>query len=99
MFPPRGYSLATPIPPPPQTEPIIFRIEKSGRAGKTVTVMTGFHMHPEGREKLLRELKNRCGAGGTLRGGDMEIQGDQRRRLRDLLQQKGYRVRGDFPKE
>jgi translation initiation factor 1 len=45
-------------------------------------------------KELLRELKNLCGAGGTLKENELEIQGDQRDVLRAHLEGKGYRVKG-----
>jgi translation initiation factor 1 len=76
-----------------QPEPIIVRLEKSGRGGKAVTLLEGFRMHPAGKEELLRKFKRRCGTGGTLKNGVMEIQGDQRARLMVLLESAGYRVK------
>jgi translation initiation factor 1 len=70
----------------------IFR-EKGGRGGKTVTVICGL---PErGAELELRagELKRLCGAGGTLREGAIEIQGDHRDRVAEKLRALGYRVK------
>ena len=45
-------------------------------------------------EDLLRKLKTACGAGGTLKDGELEVQGDQRAKLKALLEGMGYRVKG-----
>jgi predicted translation initiation factor SUI1 len=53
-----------------------IRLEK--RAGKQVTVITGLHTYGTERlEAIARELKTRCGAGGTVKNGTIEIQGDK----------------------
>ena len=52
--------------------------ETKGRAGKGVSVITGLPLSPAELEALAGELKKRCGSGGTVRGGAIEIQGDHR---------------------
>jgi translation initiation factor 1 len=69
-----------------------LRLEK--RRGKPVTVASGLVLPAAEMKELLRELKNLCGAGGTLKDGELEIQGDQRDVLRLHLEKKGYRVKG-----
>jgi len=75
-----------------QTEPVVVRFERSGRGGKSVTVLEGLRENPKRRDELLVLLKKKLGAGGTSRGGTLEIQGDQRGRLGILLTEWGYRV-------
>src|SRR5687767_10988120 len=58
----------------------IFR-EKGGRGGKTVTVVRGLPERGAALEARAQELKRFCGAGGTLRDGAIEIQGDHRDRI------------------
>jgi len=68
----------------------LFR-EKGGRGGKTVTVVRGL---PVGDlDKRVSELKRLCGAGGTVREGAIEIQGDHRERIAERLQALGYKVK------
>ncbi len=74
-----------------QPEPVVLRIEK--RVGKTVTIIDGLRMHPDGKLELLSKFKKRCGAGGTLKEGKPEIQGDQRTILKAELEKLGYRVK------
>jgi translation initiation factor 1 len=58
-----------------------------------VTVVRGLAAADNDLPALLTQLKSQCGAGGTLKGDELEIQGDQRERVRDALRQIGYRVR------
>lgn len=67
-------------------------VEKRKR-GKQVTVVRGLSAEGNDLPGLLTTLKSHCGAGGTLKDEEIEIQGDQQHRVRDLLQQIGYRVR------
>ena len=67
-------------------------VEKRKR-GKRVTVVRGLAAEDNDLPALLTTLKSQCGAGGTLKGDEIEIQGDQRERVADVLRQIGYRVR------
>jgi translation initiation factor 1 len=69
----------------------IFR-ERGGRNGKVVTVVRGLPTGPALLD-LAANLKRLCGAGGTVKDGVLEIQGDHRERLADHLQAKGYTVK------
>ena len=72
----------------------VLRLEKKGRGGKTVTVVAGLPRNTAFLAALASELKKACGTGGTAAEESVEIQGDQRERLRPLLAAKGWRVRG-----
>ena len=78
---------------PPNQQNIRIQATRSGRKGKTVTVITGFQHPPETLKKLLKQLKNKCGAGGALKDGVIEIQGDRRKQLLDLLTKQGYKAK------
>ncbi len=67
--------------------------ETKGRKGKGMTVITGVPLHPEGIRDLARKLKQKCGTGGTVKGGIIEIQGDHRDLLVAELQSMGYTVK------
>ena len=67
--------------------------ETKGRKGKGVTILTGLPVRGDDLDALARELKALCGAGGTVRDGVVEIQGDHRNRLVRALQEKGWRVK------
>lgn len=60
-----------------------------GRRGKGVTLVTGLAEDNEGLMTLSRKLKQRCGTGGTVKGGTIEIQGDQREILKAELKTLG----------
>lgn len=71
-----------------------LRIEKAGRGGKTVTVVYDLPRNDAFLKALAQELKKACGVGGSVQETAVEVQGDQRDRIRDLLVRKGYRVKG-----
>ncbi|HII3707001.1 TPA: stress response translation initiation inhibitor YciH [Pasteurella multocida] len=73
----------------------IVRIQRqvSGRKGNGVCVITGLDLSDDELKKLATELKKRCGCGGAVKDGTIEIQGEKRDLLKDLLEQKGYRVK------
>ena len=64
----------------------------AGRGGKTVTLVTGFTGIglPE-KESLAKKMRNACGCGGTVKDGDIEIQGDQREKIAQILTDAGFR--------
>jgi translation initiation factor 1 len=67
--------------------------DRKRRAGKTVTVISGLRHDPATLQTLLTTLKQRCGAGGALKDGELEIQGDHRERVAAVLAALGYRVK------
>ncbi len=67
--------------------------ETKGRKGKGMTVVSGVPLHPEGLRDLAKQLKQKCGTGGTVKGGVIEIQGDHRDLLVAELQARGYTVK------
>ncbi len=67
--------------------------ETKGRKGKGVTLITGVPLDDKELAALAKALKARCGTGGTVKDGVIEIQGDQRDLLMPLLQEKGWTVR------
>jgi translation initiation factor 1 len=64
----------------------------AGRGGKTVTMVTGFMGIglPE-KEALCKKMRTACGCGGTVKDGDIEIQGDQRDKIATILTTAGFR--------
>jgi translation initiation factor 1 len=76
-------------------KPLQVRVgrETSGRSGKGVSVITGLPLAGEALAALATQLKKRCGSGGTVRDGVIEIQGDHRDRLVAELEQRGYTVK------
>ena len=71
-----------------------LRMEKTGRGGKTVTVVYGLPRNAVFLKALAQELKRVCGTGGSAAEESVELQGDLRDRIRDHLQKKGYLVKG-----
>lgn len=67
-------------------------LDKSGRAGKTVTLVDRFSGKTTTLEALGKELKNYCGTGGSVKDGQILIQGDQRKKIAEYLQKKGATV-------
>ncbi len=75
---------------PPQQQKLRLRIEKNGRGGKTVTIVSGFVGSDNDLKELSRMLKTRCGVGGSCKDGEIIIQGDFKARIIDILKQEGY---------
>jgi len=71
-----------------------LRIEKAGRRGKTVTVVESLPRNRAFLKDLAGELKRACATGGKIIEDRIEIQGDHRERLRELLKAKGWTVKG-----
>lgn len=71
-----------------------LRLEKAGRGGKTVTVVYDLPRNAEFLKTLCGDLKRGCGTGGTVGDDTVELQGDHRDRVRDLLRARGYVVKG-----
>ncbi|QCR36190.1 stress response translation initiation inhibitor YciH [Nissabacter sp. SGAir0207] len=73
----------------------VVRIQRqtSGRKGKGVCVITGIDLDDAALEKLAAELKKKCGCGGSVKEGVIEIQGDKRELLQQLLEAKGMKVK------
>ncbi len=78
---------------PPSDGTVRVSRETKGRKGKGVTVVTGVPLAGVELADLAKQLKNRCGAGGTVKNGIIEIQGDHRDRVVAELQQRGWTVK------
>ena len=78
---------------PPQQQDLRIQATRSGRKGKTVTIITGFQHKPETLSKLLKQLKAKCGTGGTVKDDSLEIQGEHKQKLLELLTQSGYKAK------
>jgi len=83
-----------PIANAPASDGIVrIRRESKGRGGKSVSVITGLGLDAAGLKQLARELKQQLGAGGSVKQWDIEIQSDQRDKLKSALEARGYTVR------
>ena len=71
-----------------------LRMERAGRGGKTVTVVFGLPNNAAFLRELTQDLKRACGTGGTATHDGVELQGDLRDRVRELLVARGFGVKG-----
>jgi translation initiation factor 1 len=81
-----------PAPPrrPPATGRVKVRRETAGRRGKAVTTVAGVPLEDDGLRELAGALKRRCGVGGSVKGGVIELQGDHRTAVVAELRARGY---------
>lgn len=84
---------AAPPAKPPADGVVRLRRETKGRGGGTVIVISGVPLAGEALKELAGALKKRCGCGGTVRDGVIEIQGDHRDTLLKELEARGLRVK------
>ncbi|MFB2980135.1 translation initiation factor [Microseira sp. BLCC-F43] len=78
---------------PPQQQNLRVQASSKGRKGKTVTIISGFQHKPETLEALLKQLKTQCGAGGTVKENTIEIQGEHKQKLIQILTELGYKAK------
>jgi len=75
----------------PEEQPLKILLETKHRAGKTVTVVVGFLGTEEAMNLLGKALKNHCGTGGSVKEGEIIIQGDHLQKIFQYLKAKGYK--------
>ena len=75
---------------PPQQQTVYLHRESSGRAGKAVTLVKKLILSEDDLKALAKKLKQKCGTGGTVKDGVIEIQGEHREKVADVLQKLGY---------
>lgn len=70
-----------------------LRRETKGRKGAGVTIVDGLPLPLDELESLARKLKSQCGVGGAVKGGTIELQGEQRSRVQPILEAMGLKVK------
>ncbi len=90
---PRKKTAVAPTSSPPKDGIVRVGRETKGRKGKGVTIITGLPLNEARLTQLATELKRKCGSGGTVRDGVIEIQGDHRDIVVAELQKQGYTVK------
>ena len=75
---------------PKNQQKLRLNMERAGRGGKTVTLVKGFVGSEEDITALCKLLKQKCGVGGSVKDGEIIIQGDHRQRLVEILKKEGF---------
>jgi translation initiation factor 1 len=75
---------------PAAQQKLRVKLETKHRAGKVVTLVEGFVGKDDDREELGKKLKNYCGTGGSVKDGEIIVQGDQREKVLQFLLKNGY---------
>lgn len=73
-----------------KSQKLRVRIEKNGRGGKTVTIVSGFVGREDDLKELGKVLKSKCGVGGSAKDGEVLVQGDFKQRVIEILRTLGY---------
>ena len=78
---------------PPNQQTLKVEASRKGRGGKTVTVISGFQGKPEILADLAKQLKAQCGTGGTVKDNEIEIQGEHKQKIAEILKRMGYKAK------
>lgn len=77
----------------PNEQRLEAMFSNKGRGGKTVTVIKGFEGAEEDLKALGKKLKTKCGVGGSIKDGEIIIQGKFRDKIMEILKTEGYNVK------
>jgi translation initiation factor 1 len=77
----------------PQQQTVYLHRESSGRGGKAVSLVKNLMLSADELKSLAKKLKQECGTGGTVKDGLIEIQGEHRERIADVLRKLGFKVK------
>lgn len=78
---------------PPSQQTIYLHRDSKGRGGKVVSLVKGLVLSEADLSALAKQIKQACGSGGTLKDGVIEIQGDHREKIAEVLKKQGYKVK------
>lgn len=78
---------------PPEQQTVYLHRESKGRGGKGVILLKGLVLTEADLSALAKTIKQACGSGGTVKDGVIEIQGDQREKIADVLRKLGYKIK------
>lgn len=89
----KEYRVNAGVSPPPQQQTAYLYRETKGRGGKPVTLIKNLTLAPADMKALAKKLKSACGSGGTVKDGIIEIQGENREKIAQVLGKIGYKVK------
>ena len=78
---------------PPSQQTVYLHRESKGRGGKTVSLVKNLQLNEKDLKALAKKLKQACGTGGTIKDGVIEIQGEHREKMANVLQKLGYKTK------